>query len=110
MQNPMQKIRQSCILFEKPYILPENWNLWRVATSIEFNIFCWNFAHIKKGAYKRVFRIFSYLRPGFYALIFYNFINNTRSKKIKKSQTTLIKLPTNNKKIKLSGFVKETLE
>ena len=31
-------------------------------------------------------------------------------KKIKNSQTTLIKLPTNNKKIKLSGFVKETLE
>ena len=31
-------------------------------------------------------------------------------KKIKNSQTTLIKLPINNKKIKLSGFVKETLE
>ena len=49
MQNPMQKIRQSCIIFEKPCILPENWNLWRVATSIEFNIFWGNFAHIKKG-------------------------------------------------------------
>ena len=24
----------------------KNWNLWRVPTTIGFNIFCWNFAHV----------------------------------------------------------------
>ena len=48
MQNPIQKFRQNSIVFEKPGILSEN--LKTVASSnyptVEFNIFCWNFAHV----------------------------------------------------------------
>ena len=46
MQNPMQKYRQSSNVFEKPGILSKNWKFWRAPTTIEFNNFCWNFAHI----------------------------------------------------------------
>ena len=37
MQNPIQKFRQSSIVFEKPGILSEN---------LKTYIFCWNFAHV----------------------------------------------------------------
>ena len=46
MQNTIIKIRQNSIVFEKPGILPEIWKLWRAATILHFNIFCWNFAHV----------------------------------------------------------------
>ena len=45
MQNPIQKFRQSSIIFEKLGIL-KHWKLWRAPTTIEFNNFCWNFAHV----------------------------------------------------------------
>ena len=41
MQNAIQKFRQSSIVFEKPGILSEN-----LKTILQFNIFCWNFAHV----------------------------------------------------------------
>ena len=44
MQNPVQKFRQSSIAFEKPGTF--FWILWRAATTLHFNIFCWNFAHV----------------------------------------------------------------
>ena len=43
MQNPIQKWRQSSIVFEKPGILSEKW---RFPTTIDFNNFCWNFTHV----------------------------------------------------------------
>ena len=46
MQNPMQNFRQSSIVSEKQGILSKNWKFWRPPTTIEFNIFCWNFAHV----------------------------------------------------------------
>ena len=44
MQNPIPKFTQSSIITEKPGILSEK--LWRAPTTIELNIFCWNFAHV----------------------------------------------------------------
>ena len=43
MQNAIQKFRQSSIVFEKPGILSENL---KTPTILQFNIFCWNFAHV----------------------------------------------------------------
>ena len=44
MQNTIQKFRQSSIVFEKPGTLSEN--LKTLTSSLQFNIFCWNFAHV----------------------------------------------------------------
>ena len=46
MQNPIQKVRQSSIVFEKPDNFSENMKLWRAPTTLEINIFCWNLAHV----------------------------------------------------------------
>ena len=47
MQNTVQKLRQSFIAFEKPGIFfLKIWKLWRGPTTLKFNIFCWNFAHV----------------------------------------------------------------
>ena len=47
MQNPMQKFRQSSIAFEKPGIFSENLKkFWRAPTTVQFNIFSWNFARV----------------------------------------------------------------
>ena len=46
MENAMQTFRQSFVVFEKPGILSENLKIWRAPTTIQLNIFCWNFAHI----------------------------------------------------------------
>ena len=46
MQNSIQKFRQSSSVFKKPGILSENWKLWRASTTIDFNNFCLNFAHV----------------------------------------------------------------
>ena len=44
MQNLSLKSRQSSITSEKPgYSFGK---FWRAPTTIEFNIFCWNFAHL----------------------------------------------------------------
>ena len=68
------------------------WKLWQALTALQFNIFCWNFAHV---SYLPMFtkvsvEFFSFCldlelfgkikRPGFYSLVFYIFINNSRSK------------------------------
>ena len=74
------------------------WKLWRAPTTLQFNIFCWNFAHISylpmstKGFVGFFFILFRswYIckkikRPAFYTLVFYVFINNSRSKQNKKN-------------------------
>ena len=43
MQNPMKQFRQSSIVFEKLGILSENL---KTPTTLQFNIFCWNFTHV----------------------------------------------------------------
>ena len=92
MQNPTQKFRQSSIVFEKPGILSENlktltssnyptvqYFLLKLCTHFLLtNVYNLElFAKIKK-------------RSGFYTLIFYTFINNSRSKLNKKIPHTLL--------------------
>ena len=71
MQNPIQKFRQSSIVFEKPGIT----NVYKSVSGIFlFSLDLELFAKVKKTY-------------GFYALTFYIFINNSISKQIKKSYT-----------------------
>ena len=47
MQNPIPKLRQTSIISKKPGFLSEKLNeLQRAPTTIEFNIFCRNFAYV----------------------------------------------------------------
>ena len=46
MQNPIKKFGQSSIVFEKPSLCLKHWKLWQAVTTVELNIFCWNFAHV----------------------------------------------------------------
>ena len=89
MQNPIQKFRQSSIVFGKPGILSENLktlsSIFFAETSHTFPTYqclqncVWDFFYFVQ--------ILSYLqklkRPGFYTLVFYIFINNSRSKQHK---------------------------
>ena len=90
MQNPIQKFKQSSIVFEKPGILSENLKTLTSSNYLQFNIFCWNFTHVSylPMSTKGCLGFFLFCldlelfakRPGFYALAFYIFINNSRSK------------------------------
>ena len=100
MQNAIQKFRQSSIAFKKPGILAEN-----LKTLTSFNYPTVQYFLLKlctcfllTNVYKRVCGIFFILfrswvicknwkRPGFYTLVFYTFINNSRSKQNKKNPT-----------------------
>ena len=78
MQNAMQKFRQSSIVFEKPGILPENLKTLTGSNYPAVQYFLlkpWVICKNKK-------------RPGFYTLVFYTFINNSRSKENKKQSRT----------------------
>ena len=94
MQNAMQKFRQSSIVFEKAGILSDNL---KTSTSSNYPIVQYFFAAtsytfstyhcLKKGVCGIVFILFrscvickNKKRPGFYTLVFYTFINNSRSK------------------------------
>ena len=46
MQNPILKLTQSSYTSEKPGCFPEKLKTWWAPTTIEFNIFYWNFAHV----------------------------------------------------------------
>ena len=100
MQNTIQKFRQSSFVFKKPVFGLKIWKLWRAPTTPQFNIFCWNFAQvpylpISTKVCVGIFlfcldiKLFAEIkkRPGFYTLVFYTFINNSRSKQNKKNST-----------------------
>ena len=71
MQNPQLKFRQSTIASKKPGYF--SGKFWRDPTTIEFNIFCWNFVHLSylpvsiKGCsgFFILFRSWVVDRPGF---------------------------------------------
>ena len=46
MQNPIHKFGQSSIVFEKSGILLKIWKFWRASTTLQFNCFGWNLAHV----------------------------------------------------------------
>ena len=97
MQNPIQKFRQSSIVFEKPGILSEN--LTRLNyPRVQYFLLKLRTRILLTNVYKRVWGIFfvsfkswiickNLKRPGFYTLIFYTFINNSISKQNKKNPT-----------------------
>ena len=72
MENPIQKFRQNSIVFEKPGILYE-----KVKAS---------YSSISFAETSHTFRTYQCLQKhGFYTLVFYIFINNSRSKQNKKN-------------------------
>ena len=97
MQNPIQKFRQSSV-FEKPGLLSENL---KTLTNSNYPTGQYFLLKLRKlflltNVYKRMWGIFLILfrssvicknqkRPGFYTLVFYIFINNSRSKQNKKN-------------------------
>ena len=100
MKNTIQKFRQSSTVFKKPGICLKNWKLWRAPITLHFNIFCWNFAHVfyLPMPTKQCVGFFLFLldlalfakikkKTGFYTLVFYTFINNSKSKQNKKNST-----------------------
>ena len=100
MQNPIKRFRQSSIVFEKPGILSGN-----LKTLTSFNYPTIQYFLLKlrtwfllTNVYNRVCGVFfisfrswvigkNLKRPGFYTLVFYTFINNSRSKQNKKNPT-----------------------
>ena len=93
MQKTIQKFGQSSIILEKPGIFSTIWKLWWAPTTLQFNIFCWNFLHVSylpmstKGCvgfflFCLDLELFAKIKkkPGFYTLLFYTFTNNSRSK------------------------------
>ena len=98
MWNPIPKFRQSSVVFDKPGFFAwkikkfdefiEFDELWWALTTIEFNTFRWNFAHVStKGCsgfnlvlHRSCFICQSQKRRGFYTFVFCIFINNSRSK------------------------------
>ena len=82
MQNTIEKFRQSSIVFEKLGIFSEN-----LKTLTSFNYptaFCGNFAHV---FYLPLSTKVWFLHTRFYTLVFYTFINNSRSKQHRKNPT-----------------------
>ena len=103
MQNPIQKFRQSSIVFEKPRILSENLNTMTSSNypKVQYFLLKLGTRFLLTNNYKTVCGIFFILfrsqvvyknlkRPGFYTIIFYTFINNSRSKKDKKFPNSLL--------------------
>ena len=100
MQNPIKRFRQSSIVFEKPGILSGN-----LKTLTSFNYPTIQYFLLKlrtwfllPNVYNRVCGVFfisfrswvigkNLKRPGFYTLVFYTSINNSRSKQNKKNLT-----------------------
>ena len=100
MENTVQKFRQSSIVFEKPGILPENLKTLTSSNypTVQYFLLKLRTRFLLTNVYKRVCGIFFILfrswvicknlkRPGFYTLVFYTFINNSKSKQNKRNST-----------------------
>ena len=100
MQNTIQKFRQSSIVFKKPGIFSEN--LQPLTSSncptVQYFLLKLLTRFLLTNVYKRVRGIFlilfrswdtckNYKRPGFYTIVFYIFIDNSRSKQNKRNPT-----------------------
>ena len=113
MEKIKQKFGQGSIVFQKPGILSENVKtlttsnyprvqyFWlklrtRFLLTIVYKKVCWNFLlYLDLGLFRKIKK-----RPGFYTLVFYTFINNSRSKENFKNPThRLWKISAKNIKI-----------
>ena len=98
MQNPILKFRQSFCISKQQVICLKKGKLWRAPTTVEFNIFCSNFAHVsilwmstKESFGFFLFRSWVIDKPGFCECVktryFFILANNSNSKQIKKTPT-----------------------
>ena len=90
MRNPIQKFRQSSIVFRKPGFSSEKLKSLTSSSyhTDQYFLLKLDTRFLLTNVYKMAFGIFlSFLqkRPGFYTLVFYIFINNSRSKQNKKN-------------------------
>ena len=46
MQNSIQNLDKALLFSRNQVFCLKIWKLWQVPTTIEFNNFCWNFAHV----------------------------------------------------------------
>ena len=82
MQIPWENLAKALLFLRNQVFGLKIWKLWQAATTLQFNIFCWNFAHAfdllmsTKGCVGFFYFV--------YTLVFYNFINSSRSKQNKK--------------------------
>ena len=96
MQNPIQKFGQSFIVFKKPGIFSKNLKILMSSNYPTVQHFCWNFAHVAylpmsikgcTGFFLSCLDLELFAkklkRPGIYTLLFYIFINNSRSRQNK---------------------------
>ena len=92
MQNSIQKFRQSSIVSRNQVSYLKNWKFSQAPTTIDFNNFCWNFAHVPYWPLSTKwwveFFLFCLELAGFYSLTETRFINNSRSKQNKKKSHT----------------------
>ena len=77
MQNPIQNLDRALLFLRNQVFCLKNWKLSQAPTTRDFNIFCWNFAHIpylpmstkeSVGFFLILFRtwvICHYKKPGF---------------------------------------------
>ena len=122
MQNIIQKFKQNSIVFKRRGILSENLKTLTSSNYPTVNVFCSYFTHtfylpISTKGYVEFYldlQLFAKIkkRSGFYTLIFYTFINNSRSKKNKKVPDNLLltllsikSVQSFSKKKKLSSMV-----
>ena len=96
---PYKNLGKAQLFLRNQVICLKIWKFWWAPTFLWFNIFYWNFAHVfylplsKKGCvglflFYLDLELFAKIkRPGFYTLIFYTFINNSRSKQNIKNPT-----------------------
>ena len=103
MENPIQKFRQSSIVFEKPGILSEDLKTLTSSNypTVQYFLLKLRTRFLPTNVYKKVcgicffcldLELFAKIkkRPGFHTLAFYTFINNSKSKQNKKTPHTLL--------------------
>ena len=97
MQIPCKNLDKALLLSRNQVFCLKISKLWLAPTILQFDIFCWNFAHVfylpmsAKGCagfflFYLDLELFAKIkkRPGLYTLVFYTFVNNSRSKQNKK--------------------------
>ena len=98
MKNPAKKLDKVLLFSRNQVFCLKTWKIWRAPTTLEFNVFYWNFVHVFylpmstkgcSGFFWFCLDLELYLqklkRPGLYTFVFQIFINNSKSKQNKKN-------------------------
>ena len=90
---PYKNLDKALLFLRNQVFCLKIWKLWRAPTILQFNIFFYLPMSTKGCAWFLFIPFRSWVicknskRPGFYTLVFYTFINNSRSKQNKKNPT-----------------------